>query len=315
MNQTSAIVIIGVMTAIAVYFILSSFGVFEFSRGALRTMDTIQVKKKNNKAKKLESRYLNICTQFAKMFGGVLLTPLAITKHEYYIQRLELRTKYLGRLYTVEELRGMHFFPLVLSLIMIPIGFIKPFFFLIPVVALGYAFTYQSTYKGIIADENKIIEDHFIELYLTLFSKLRQGSRARLQTTLENYANTLDSLDKTKEGEVMAKFTKHFLNLLAMYEDHVAVPKLRELYDTPVIINFCNIAAQSLNGIDNLDSLISFKVQLIQRQTEMMKHRQEVLLAKGNRSIYAIWIILAILIIVGWWSKLPTDMISEVFGS
>lgn len=307
-------ILIILLTLVAVYFILVSFGVLEFARGTSRTVNEIQVKRKSTKAKRLEVSYLNICSQFVNIFSGILMTPLAREKHMYWIQRLELRTKYLGRLYTPEEVRGMHFLPFALSLITIPLALFKPAVLIIPGVALAYALTYGATYNGIIVDENKIIDVNFIDLYLMLFSKLRQGSRARLQTTLENYANSLDALDKTKEGEVMAKFARHFLNLLALYEDHVAVPKLRELYDTPVIINFCNIAAQSLNGIDNLDSLISFKVQLLEKQTELMKHRQEVLLAKGNRSIFAIWIILAILIIVGWWSKLPTDMIGEIFG-
>lgn len=157
-----------------------------------------------------------------------------------------------------------------------------------------------------ISDENAIIDDYFIDLYLLLFSKLRQGSRARLQSTLDNYYFSLDNQAETEELRVMKKFVRHFLNLVALYEDHVAVMKIRELYPQATIINFCNIASQAMQGIDNYDSLISYKMQLIDRKRNIMRRKAEHLLAMGTRSIYLIWIILFIFIIVGWYSKLPT---------
>lgn len=157
-----------------------------------------------------------------------------------------------------------------------------------------------------ILDENAIIDDYFIDLYLLLFSKLRQGSRARLQSTLDNYYFSLDSQAETEELKVMKKFVRHFLNLVALYEDHVAVMKIRELYPQATIINFCNIASQAMQGIDNYDNLISYKMQLIDRKRTIMKRKAEYLLAMGTRSIYLIWVILFIFILVGWYSKLPT---------
>ena len=157
-----------------------------------------------------------------------------------------------------------------------------------------------------VLDENAIIDDYFIDLYLLLFSKLRQGSRARLQSTLDNYYFSLDNQAETEELKVMKKFVRHFLNLVALYEDHVAVMKIRELYPQATIINFCNIASQAMQGIDNYDNLISYKMQLIDRKRTIMKRKAEYLLAMGTRSIYLIWVILFIFILVGWYSKLPT---------
>ena len=104
----------------------------------------------------------------------------------------------------------------------------------------------------------------------------------------------------------MLKFARYFLNLLAMYEDHQAVPKLRDIYHSATIINFCNIASQSLQGVDNFDNLMTFKLQLVDRKTVIMRKRQQQILASGERSIYAIWVILFIFVVVGWYSKLPT---------
>ena len=106
----------------------------------------------------------------------------------------------------------------------------------------------------------------------------------------------------------MLKLSRYLLNLLALYEDHVAIPKLREAYHSATIINFCNVATQSLNGVENADNLLSFKMQLVDRKTELMRKRQQKILQAGERSIYAIWIILFIFVIVGWYSKLPTGM-------
>lgn len=171
---------------------------------------------------------------------------------------------------------------------------------------LGKAILQRVVLSRKVLDENAIIDDYFINLYLLLFSKLRQGSRARLQSTLDNYYFSLDSQAETEELKVMKKFVRHFLNLVALYEDHVAVTKIRELYPQATIINFCNIASQAMQGIDNYDSLISYKMQLIDRKRNIMRRKAEHLLAMGTRSIYAIWIILFIFIIVGWYSKLPT---------
>ena len=148
-------------------------------------------------------------------------------------------------------------------------------------------------------------DDYFIDLYLLLYSKLRQGSRARLQGTVENYINTLDGQAKTDVSEVMLKLSRYLLNLLSLYEDHVAVPKLRDIYHSATIINFCNVASQALSGIDNFDNLLSFKMMLVERKTNVMRKRQQAILRNGERSIYAIWIILIIFVVVGWWSKLP----------
>ena len=127
-----------------------------------------------------------------------------------------------------------------------------------------------------------------------MYSKLRQGSRARLQGTVENYIDSIQQASSTDVTKVMLKLAKYSLNLLSLYEDHVAVPKLKEIYHSATIINFCNVASQSLNGIDNYDNLLTFKMQLVERKTEVMRERSKQLVRKGERSIYCIYIILFI---------------------
>ena len=235
---------------------------------------------------------------------NVFLLPLSLVIHPIF---LAVYILYYGYRAFKEEL-GPFLMPLVIVVLSLILTLKLPkFIVIIPFAYVTYKLIAQPIIlKQRIADEDKIIDEYFIDLYLLMFSKLRQGSRARLQTTLDNYIYTLESQAETEETRVMKKFARYFLNLVALYEDHMAIPKLRELYRNATVINFCNVAAQAMQGIDNLDNLISFKMQLVERKAVAMRKRAAYLLAAGNRSIFAIWIILFIFIIVGWVSKLPT---------
>lgn len=300
------IVIIVLLTVFIVTFLLRHFGVFEISANTQRAVGSIKDDRKDRKRRRLVGGVLGFGSAVTLTFKGIFFTEYVKDKHEYYIQRLELRTKTLGRLLTPLELRGMFVTPFLLSLLFIPLAFFIPGVLTIPVIGLIIFVAYPIVLQQKIADEDVTIDNYFIDLYLLLYSKLKQGSRARLQGTLENYIDTLEKQPQNNVTSVMLKFAKYFLNLLALYEDHIAVPKLREIYKSATIINFCNVAAQALQGIDNADNLLTFKMQLTERKTNLMRKRQEKILRQGNRSVFAIWIILFIFIIVGWYSKIPT---------
>lgn len=236
------------------------------------------------------------------------MSDIQYEKHIYYINRLELRSNILGRLLTPEEVRGSKFAPFACSIVVIPLAIFKPVLFMIPFLAFAYFVTYELKLDAKIRDEDAIIDDYFIELYLMMYSKLKQGSRARLQGTVENYIDTLQSAVSTEVRDTMLKLGKCLLNLLSLYEDHVAVPMLKEIYHSATIINFCNVASQSLNGIENFDNLLTFKMQLVERKTEMMRKRSKAIVRKGEMSIYAIYIILVSFVLIGWYSKLPSGM-------
>lgn len=302
--------VIIVATAFAVWQILTLYGVFEIRSENTRVADEIVSNKKFSKQRKRENFMLGLYTNLTNTFRGILMSPYQREKHQYYIARLEIRSEVLDRPLTPEELRGKYFAPFAASIIVIPIAVFIPGLFLVPGALLFYFMTYQVGLDAKIRDEDKIIDDYFIDLYLLLYSKLKQGSRARLQGTVENYIDTLQGSGDVEIREVMLKLSRYLLNLLSLYEDHVAVPKLREIYHSATIINFCNIAGQALNGVENHDNLLTFKMQLINRKTEVMKIKSAKIVRQGEMSIYAIYGILAIFIVVGFWSKLPTGMLS-----
>lgn len=295
-------------TAFAVYMILKQFGVFEIAKDTQKVASDISSSKKSVKKREFEKSKLAFYTGLVNTFRGLLMSDIQYEKHTYYINRLELRSNILGRLLTPEEVRGSKFAPFACSIVVIPLAIFKPVLFMIPFLALAYFVTYELKLDAKIRDEDAIIDDYFIELYLMMYSKLKQGSRARLQGTVENYIDTLQSAVSSEVRDTMLKLGKCLLNLLSLYEDHVAVPMLKEIYHSATIINFCNVASQSLNGIENFDNLLTFKMQLVERKTEMMRKRSKAIVRKGEMSIYAIYIILVSFVLIGWCSKLPSGM-------
>lgn len=295
-------------TAFAVYMILKQFGVFEIAKDTQKVASDISSSKKSVKKREFEKSKLAFYTGLVNTFRGLLMSNIQYEKHTYYINRLELRSNILGRLLTPEEVRGSKFAPFACSIVVIPLAIFKPVLFMIPFLAFAYFVTYELKLDAKIRDEDAIIDDYFIELYLMMYSKLKQGSRARLQGTVENYIDTLQSAVSSEVRDTMLKLGKCLLNLLSLYEDHVAVPMLKEIYHSATIINFCNVASQSLNGIENFDNLLTFKMQLVERKTEMMRKRSKAIVRKGEMSIYAIYIILVSFVLIGWYSKLPSGM-------
>lgn len=307
-TSTNCKILIALVTAVAVYFILQTFGVFEIMTSTKKMSDTVVNEKKEKKKRADEIKKLNFYSSLTNTFKGILMNPTVMDKHQYYINRLEIKSEILDRLYTPEELRGEKFAPFFLSLILVPLSLFWPVVLMVPIVLFINFLGYPTVYNAKIAEEDEIIDDYFLDLYLLLYSKLKQGSRARIQSTVENYIDTLQTSQDVQVRDVMLKLARYLLNLLSLYEDHVAVPKLKEVYHSATIINFCNVASQSLNGVENFDNLLTFKMQLVERKTNVMRKRSMKICMQGARSIYAIYIILFIFIGVGWYSKLPTGI-------
>lgn len=300
-------------TTFAIYNILRLYGVFEFSKKNSKVISIIEEDRKHNKSRKREIKKLAFYAQITETFRGIIMNAVTYENHQYFIQRLDIRSEVLNRQLTPEEVRGKYFLPVILGIICLPLGLFFPLLFLAPIAALICWSMYQTIYRQRIHDEDLIIDDWFIDMYLLMYSQLRRGSRARLQNVVESYINSTETQQDRRVKDVMLKLAHYLLNLLSLYEDHVAVPKLKDIYRSATIINFCNVASQALNGIDNADNLLTFKMSLTERKLTMMRKRSEKMIARGERSIYLIYVILFIFIAVGWYSKLPTDMFNQMF--
>lgn len=299
-------VLIFLLTVFAVWQILLHFGVFEFSKGQRAVISDIKDERKLNKKRRFEKRKLSFYFSITETFRGLLMSDFTYQKNQYYIERLDIRSKVLDRQLKPEELRGKFAFYLIVGLICIPVGVFLPIAWVLTLLGVFGYFFYGFYYSQKIEDEDEIIDNYFLDLYLLMYSKLRLGSRARLQTVVESYIDTLETAQNIQMKNTMMKLAEFLLNNLTLYEDHVAVIKLRDRYKSATIINFCNVASQALQGIDNADNLLTFKMSLVRRKTAMMEARADKMCKQGEKSIYFIYIILFIFIGVGWYSKLPT---------
>lgn len=298
-------VILGVCTLFIAYMILKYFGVMEvFGVNIDRSSEVIKKEKSDNKKREREKTRLEIYTQVTNMFRGILLPPAKEADYKYYLGRLKYKSDVLNRSITPEEFVGKKFLLLCLGVVILPLGiFFKPAYIL-GVFLILYFFLKPVFMQRKIRDEDEIIDLYFIDLYLLLYSKLRQGSKARLSSVVESYVDTLHTSNNAEMKRVMLGLAEFLLNNLSMYPDHEAVPLLRERYKSATIVNFCNVASQALQGIDNADTLLTFKMALVEKKAQAMRKAAQKLRIKGERSIYLIYVLLFIFIGMSWASKI-----------
>lgn len=298
-------VVLIVCTVFIAYMILKYFGVMEvFGVNIERSSDVIKKDKTDAKKREREKTKLEVYTQITNMFRGILLPPAKEADYKYYLGRLKYKSDVLNRSITPEEFVGKQFLLLCLGIIALPIGV-----FFTPAYVIGGALIVYYIFKPVlmqrkISDEDEIIDLYFIDLYLLLYSKLRQGSKARLSSVVESYVDTLHTSNNAEMKRVMLGLAEFLLNNLSMYPDHEAVPLLRERYKSATIVNFCNVASQALQGIDNADTLLTFKMALVEKKAQAMRKTAQKLRIKGERSIYLIYVLLFIFIGMSWASKI-----------
>lgn len=291
-----------VVTLFAIYNILKYYGVFEYV-SIKRTNESIR--DRNNRVKDLK-RATSILSFFdfcAGFLGNFFMQGNIEESHRLYVDRLEL--KFYGKKYTPRELRGMYVAILILGVFLVPLGLVFKPVIILSIVCFLVFMGYQKYYDLKISDEDEIIDEYFVDLYLTMYAKLKQGSKGRLTPVMKSYINSLNLISDDKVKDTMLKLAQFLLNNLSNYEDHIAIPKLRERYNSPIIIKFCNIATQALQGVENEDNLLSFRIDLVSMKVQRMKKKSAIMQVKGERAIYLIYAILITFILVGWYSKLP----------
>ena len=298
-------VVLAPVTLYAVWNILKHYNVFESTVGEKERADVVSERDKLNKRRGREKTKLDTYSAITGYFGKFLFSDANKEVHKFLIERLDLRSEPLERHLTPEELRGKYILILLISLLFVPLSIIHAGFLLFTVAGILIFSQYVRYYESKVQQEDEIIDVHFINLFLLLYSKLRQGSKGRIAPVVRGYIDSLDSTPDDEAKEVMMKFAKFLLNNLNLNRDDKAVMMLRERYRSATIVNFCNIATQALNGIDNTDTLLSTKMDLVQRKNDLMEKNADKLYAKGEKSIYLIYVILFIFIAVGWYSKLP----------
>ena len=300
-------------TLFAVIQILNLYGVFERPKGVAKVkkehIKVEQQEKKHNRERQLLEAYKSL----ANIVRSTALTPYKYDELEYLIRRLDIRCKTIDRCLTPDEWLGKQLLWLYGGIILIIIGvLVKSAFIIMGFACICVYATKKVLLKMKVDKEDKIIADNFNDLFSALYSTLKQGSKARISHPVESYLNSLRECGDEETIRVMGKLGDFLLNNLYHYEDHVAVPKLKERYRSATVVNFCNVATQALTGVDNGDNLLMFRQELMQRKELEMNKKFEKRIELGSISVYALYIILFILIIISWRSKLPLDMIKNL---
>lgn len=294
------------VTAFCVWQILRLYGVFEFGKGAGQLDEDIREERKNRRKRAIEQQKLRIFAHFTNFMHNLYLPTNTYEDHRYIIERLEIRSEVLDRNLTPEEFRGKFVALMYAGLLFFPLALVNVIYLAPAIIGVVIFAVYPTFYMKKIEDEDLIIDTYFIDLYLLMYSKLRMGARARLQPVVASYIDTLSVVSDEYMRKVMGKLARTLLNNLALYEDHTAVHKLREKYKSATIVNFCNVATQAMQGVDNADTLLTFKMDLVRRKLDLSRKKAEALQRKAERAIFLIYVILFIFIAVGWYSKLPT---------
>ena len=155
-----------------------------------------------------------------------------------------------------------------------------------------------------IIEEDTEIEEDFPDLYMLLYSRLIRGTSMRLAPTLDEYLNSIDAIYGDKSHKAMRNFVLDLRKNIEIYgDDSIAIHKMRETYKSAMLVNFFNLAVQSLRGVDNKDKLLAFKMELSQKKLEQMTARANALVAKGQKAVMLIFIILGQFIVLSWVAK------------
>lgn len=288
----------------AIYIIIREFGWLDFSTASSKNQEKFANREKLYKQRDREKLKLDMYSTLTEFFKNILFPDSMAEKHEFYIERLNIRSLPLDRFLTPMELRGKYIALLLLGIILIVPGlFYKPIL-AASVVCILVFIGYQQSYEMKIRDEDEILDTYFIDIYLLMYSQLKRGSRGRIGHVVENYLDTLETSSDKRMQEVMSKFANFLLNNLQMYDESRAIAMLRTRYRNATVVNFCNVASQALQGVDNADTLLTFKMDLVRRKKDVMVANAEKLRKRGERSIYLIYLILGMFVIQGWVSKL-----------
>lgn len=297
-----------------IYFILKYNNLIGVSKAVDNAIETEKKFKKDLQyqliIRKVMSFFENI---YFKL--GFSSSPTKIADIEAIIKRLNIT---LGLSSVIPALSYLGFVKLLKfgGLFLLVWGYQTESFFFLILGCMGLLFDYifLLVANKIIEDKDKELEIAFPKLYLMLYSRLTKGVKATLTPTLDSYLNSLKGYN-TKGSEEIILFINRFKSNINLYNEFIAVTKMRDIYsNSAMIVNFSNLAIQALSGVNNVDKLTAFKVELNQRELALATKRAEKLFERGVKVQYLIFVILFQFILISWFSKAGESNIFSLFG-
>lgn len=297
--------IVYAVLVIFVLFVTKQNNMWGTKKGTSKTK--VDVKKARDLTKKRNwiLKILYNCDRVCHNFG--FQPSLAkIEKYKFNINRCGITAPYTERYLTPTELIGLFkvvkFVGCFLAFFLSLLTGNKLFLLLISVLAIDVAFNMIVEAK--IMEEDSEIEKDFPDLYMLLYSRLVRGTQVRLAPTLDEYIKSLEVIYGDKSHSAMKKFVLELRKNIEIYgDDSIAVHKMRETYKSAMLVNFFNLAIQSLRGVDNKDKLLAFRMELSQKKLDAMTVKANKMVEKGQKAVMLIFLILAQFIVLSWIAK------------
>lgn len=274
-------------------------------KGTSKTKVDVRKVKDTTKKRNLILKILNYCESVCFNFG-FKPNDLKIENFRFKIDRVGIKVSYVDRTIKPTELIGifkiLKFVFSFLGLFLYFITFNPLFLLLLVILAIDKVF--EVVMEAKIMEEDKEIEVDFPDLFLLLYSRLVRGTDTRISPTLDEYVKSIDAIYGESSHNAIRKFVIELRKNIEIYgDDSMAVNEMRKTYKSAMLVNFFNLAIQALRGVDNKDKLLAFKMELSQQKLEQMTKKANELVAKGQKAIMLIFVILAQFVVLSWVAK------------
>ncbi len=298
------LIIYGILLVL-VLFITKQHNIWGVKKATSKTKVDVKKAKEEANYRNIILWFLNKADMVCHNFGFEPSLAI-IEKYRYNIFRGRLNVPYVDRAITPTELIGIFkvikfiscFLAIFLTVLTYNLVFLMFFFG----VFVNKLFEYAMEFK--IIEEDTEIEEDFPDLYMLLYSRLIRGTSMRLAPTLDEYLNSIDAIYGEKSHQAMRNFVMDLRKNIEIYgDDSMAIHKMRDVYRSAMLVNFFNLAVQSLRGVDNKDKLLAFKMELSQKKLDLMTKKAEAMVAKGQKAVMLIFIILGQFIVLSWVAK------------
>lgn len=286
---------------VAILYVLFKIGVFDTNKPAKKIQEEQKTYAIEKRKRKIVHFILNSLEGFAQKVGGGISDAEKFA-WDFRILRLFKPIEIVGRKITALEMVGMLRF-VTFSCVSVGVAglFIAGNVFYGILILIGIiAPVLIKMYCDLrITEQDNAIERDFTDFYLLIHSRLMKGTQAHIASALQEYINICDSTMRPEDYRDLRDFVAYLLaTITLMGDENKAILAIRDKYKSATVINFCNLASQALQGVDNANNLIAFKIEMVAKQKAQVRMVAQQRAEKAMTSIYAIWIILAEFVVI-----------------
>lgn len=288
-------------------YVLKSFGIIGAGKGSQMAEKEKQSYTAVMKKSQRTTKWLEAAESFAYKIGGEP-SENDIFEWDFILQRctepLESINRRMKPIELIGIIKAVQFLVVFISVYIYVMTF-SPIGIAIAVAGILTPSAVRGAFKLAINAEDKELEHDFPDLFLLLYCNLTQGVNTRIAPALSDYMRSADALYSPEEHKAIRKFVKALQNNIAVYADESeALVNMRRTYKSAMIVNFCNLACQSLRGVDTKDKLFNFKIELQTKQTAAMEAEAKRRVETGRKVIVMVYVILMEFVALSWGSKL-----------